>query len=321
MMIRHRLACPVAVGLAAVLLAAVALAVERRAPPPAFSSGQFRGTFYGAPSEALQGERPRLGQPALPPAARAAAAAPAGAAGMGEAAAGSQGNPFTRLISPASLEDEIKRVRLAFDATVTTPSAFRSGEFQNSRLHLNTLAALFAVIVEHQGDVRWKQDAAAARDLFARTAANCRTGSVQVYNEVRLRKDDLEDWVSGSGLADRQASGENDWMVIADRVPLMTYAEALLEGPLKQSTRNAEVIASEAEQVRRTAELLAVVGEILKQEGMPDADDEDYAALCQELIDAGAAVTRALDQADAAAVARGVGAVSQSCSRCHENYR
>lgn len=237
------------------------------------------------------------------------------------AAADGPGSQFTRLISPASLEDEIKRVRLAFDATVTTPSAFRSGEFQNARLHLNTLAALFAVIVEHQGDVRWKQDAAAARDLFARTAANCRTGSVQVYNEVRLRKDDLEDLVSGSGLADRQANSENDWMVIADRVPLMTYAEALLEGPLKQSTRNAEVIASEAEQVRRTAELLAVVGEILKQEGMPDADDEDYAALSQELIDAGAAVSRALDQADAAAVARGVGAVSQSCSRCHENYR
>ncbi len=316
-------------GWVAVAVAAIALAEERRAPSPSFSKDRYRGLFFRSADEAIRGQRPRVaaGNPADASGAAvgdtpAAASAPA-AASVSPTAAGPSATTsgFTRLVSPASLEDEIKRVRLEFEATITTPAAFRSGEFQKARLHLTTLASLFAVIVEHQGDVRWKRDAAAARDLLARSAANCKSGSAQVYNEVKLRKADLEDLVGGSGLAVRQAESENDWLTIADRVPLMKYAETLLDGPLKQGSRNAEAVVAERDQLRRSAELLAVVGEILRQDGMADADDEDYRSLCQELIDASTSVSLALDQQDAAAVSRAVGAVSQACSRCHESYR
>lgn len=315
-------------GSIAIASAAIAFAAERRAPSPSFSEGRFSGLFFRSADEAIRGERPSVAAGSAGGTAAGAtgetpapAGSPAAAATPSAAGATAAGNGFTRLISPASLEDEIKRVRLEFEAAITTPAAFKSGDFQKARLHLTTLASLFAVIVEHQGDVRWKRDAAAARDLLARSAANCKSGSAQVYNEVRLRKADLEDLVSGSGLAVRQAESDNDWLMIADRVPLMTYAEMLLDGPLKQGSRSAEAVAAEGDQLRRSAELLAVVGEILRQEGMADADDDDYRALCQELIDASAAVSAALDQQDAAAVGRAVGAVSQACSRCHESYR
>ncbi len=315
-------------GGALVVSAAVAFAAERRAPSPSFAGDRFSGLFFRSAEEAIRGERPSVAvgnasRTALAPAdgTQAAASSPATAAAPSIAAPGEATSGFTALISPASLEDEIKRIRLEFEAAITTPAAFKSGDFKQARLHLTTLAALFAVIVEHNGDVRWKRDAAAARDLLARSAANCKSGSAQVYNEVRLRKSDLEDLVNGSGLAVRQAESENDWLTIADRVPLMTYADQLLEGPLKQGSRSAEAVAAEGDQLRRSAELLAVVGEILRQDGMTDADDEDYRLLCQELIDASTAVSSALDQQDAAAVGRAVGAVSQACSRCHESYR
>ena len=309
-------------GCVVVASAAIALAAERRAPSPSFTENRYSGLFFRSAEEAIHGERPRI-------AAGTAGGAIAGGAGGASVVAatpptaGPNGasSGFTALISPQSLEDEIKRIRLEFEAAITTPAAFRSGDFQKARLHLTTLASLFAVIVEHEGDVRWKRDAAAARDLLARSAANCKSGTAQVYNEVRLRKADLEDLVSGSGLAVRQAESENDWLMIADRVPLMTYAEILLDGPLKQGSRSAEAVAAESDPLRRSAELLAVVGEILRQEGMADADDDDYRLLCQELIDASTAVSLALDQQDAVAVGRAVGAVSQACSRCHESYR
>lgn len=297
----------------------IVAATERRAPSPTFSGERFRDTFFDSAAEAIRGQRPRLGQPPQPSDSRPVPSRDLSS--RDESASTAAKSPFTGLISPTSLEDEIKRVRLQFDAAITTPTAFRSGDFQQARLHLTTLAALFAVVAEHDGDVRWKADAAAARDLFARSAANCKSGSAQVYNETKLRKADLEDLVSGSGLADRQAELENDWGLIADRVPLMTYAERLLDGPLKEGTRDAEAIASLAGRVRRSAELLAMVGQILKTEGLADADDADYAALCDELITASRAVSRALDREDAEAVRRGAGAVSQSCSKCHESYR
>lgn len=297
---------------------AIAIAGERRAAAPTFSGDSFRGTFFQSAGEAIRGQRPTLGQ-AIEPAPRVAAAAASKPASGG--GGGGEKNMFTTLISPASLEDEIKRVRLMFDAAITTPGAFKSGEFQTARLHLTTLASLFAVVVEHQGEVRWKSDAAAARDLFARSAANCKSGSPQVYNETKLRKADLEDIISGGGLSSRQAEAENDWSMIADRVPLMIYVESLLEGPLKSGSRNAESVKAEGDAVRRAAELMAAVGHILRTEGMVDADDDDYKSLCAELVEASRSVSLALDQGDAAAVGRAVGAISQSCAKCHESYR
>jgi cytochrome c556 len=101
----------------------------------------------------------------------------------------------------------------------------------------------------------------------------------------------------------------------------MIYAETLLEGPLKSGTRNEEAVKTEGDAVRRSAELMAVVGHILRTEGMVDADDDDYKTLCAEFVESSRSVSLALDQGDAAAVARAVGAISQSCAKCHESYR
>jgi hypothetical protein len=296
---------------------AVVYSAERRAPAPKFSGESFRGVFFTESSQAIRGTRPEMGTVQKSAAPAAVAKAPAGASGGSEAAV----SGFSALISPATLEDEIKRLRLEFDTGITTPAAFQSGGFQQARVQLTMMASLFAVINEHNGEVRWKKDAPAARDLFARTAVNCKSGSGQVYNEVKQRKADLEDLVSGSGLANRQAEAENDWGVVTDRVPLMIYLESLLEGPLKEGTQDANAVKAEGDRVRRAAELVGIVGEILTKEGLADADDTEYAAMCKEMTAAAGSISKALDQGDAAAVSKAAGAVSQSCAKCHESYR
>ena len=289
---------------------------ERRAPAPTFTNDSFRGVFFSDTSQAIRGERPQLGavREAVVPQGMATSVAT-------KSASNAPASGFSALISPATLEDEIKRIRLKFDSEVTTPAAFASGGFQTARVHLTVIASLFAIINEHNGDVRWKKDAAAARDLIARTASNCKSGSGQVYNEVKLRKTDLEDLVSGSGLADRQAEPENDWSMIADRVPLMNYLESVIEGPIKEGTRDEAAVKSEGDRVRRAAELIASVGEILTKEGLADSEDADYTALCREMSTAARGITLALDQGNAAAVSAAAGAVTQSCAKCHEGYR
>jgi cytochrome c556 len=296
---------------------AVVRSAERRAPAPKFAGESFRGVFFTESSQAIRGTRPEMGtvQKAVAP---TAVAKPAGGDTGGAQAALSG---FSALISPATLEDEIKRLRLEFETGITTPAAFLSGGFQEARVQLTVMASLFAIINEHNGDVRWKKDAPAARDLFARSAVNCKSGSGQVYNEVKQRKADLEDLVSGSGLANRQAEAENDWGVVTDRVPLMIYLEKLLEGPLKEGTQDANAVKAEADRVRRAAELVAVVGFILTKEGLADAEDDDYAAMCKEMTAAAGMISKALDQGDAAAVSKAAGAVTQSCAKCHESYR
>jgi len=287
---------------------------ERRAPAPKFTSDQLRAVFFNDLSEALRGERPPLAS------VRKSAQAAVAAANDTPAETESSADRWSPLISPTSLEDEVKRVRLHFDSVVTTPGAFNSGGYQDARLDLTVLATLFAVINEHGGEVRWKDQAAAARDLIARTAFNCKAGSTQVYNEAKARKADLQDLVSGSGLSSRDAEAENDWVMIADRSPLMEYADLLIEA-LEDATRDVASIKRDPERVKRNAELLSVIGEVFVQEGMDDADDEDYATLSRNLTKAGKEVAAALDLDDIEAIRKGTSAIRQRCDACHEQYR
>lgn len=292
---------------------------ERRAPKPKVDEEKMKAIFFADINDAFRGEAPTIASVRATAAAVAAVAAPAAASTGGDAAA-SGTDLWSSLISPQSLEDEIKRLKLEFDGVVTTPGAFNSGGYLDARLHLTVLASLFAVINQYSGEVRWKDQAAAARDLISRTAFNCKAGSTQVYNEAKLRKGDLQDLVAGSGLSSKDAEPETDWTMIADRSPLMEYAELVIES-LEDGARDEGTIKKETDLVKRNSELIAVLGEILAQEGMDDADDDDYAKLSRDMSGDGKAVTAALGRGDLEAVRLGVSKIRQKCDACHEQYR
>ncbi|WP_231602593.1 cytochrome c [Neorhodopirellula pilleata] len=294
-----------------------AIAQSQRAQPPEFNNAVTSRIFFSDLSSAFRGERPTLSK--LRQADAATVSANASTANEDES--GDSGGGWNKLISPISLEDEIKRVKLKYDSSITTPGAFNGGGYQDARLHLSVLASLFAVISEYSGDVRWKSEAKTARDLTAKTALACAAGSTPVYNEAQLRKADLQDLVSGSGLTAAKASEEpNDWEMIADRGPLMQYAEELLNRISDQS-RDAATAQENVDSVKRLAELLSVLGVILVQEGMDDAEDEDYAMLSGAMTKASRSVVAAIERQDFEAVRTAVGAITQSCSDCHEQYR
>ncbi len=292
---------------------------DRRLAAPKFSETQTNRIFFPSLSDALIGQRPSI--TSLQQQSNAAATAVQGKSASPSSTAGaSTGGGWSDLISPPSIEDEVKRVKLHFDSVVTTPGAFKSGGYQDARRDLSILAIMFAVIQEHPGEVRWKDQAAAARDLLSRSAFNCKAGSTQVYNEAKLRKADLQDLVSGSGLSNRSGEEQSDWSMIVDRAPVMEYAQELLDS-LQNVTNNAASVKSEPDQIRREAELLSVLGAVLTKEGMDDFDDEDYAALSKQMTKASIDVVGALNRGDADAVRKGVGSITQSCDACHEQYR
>ncbi len=312
------------VGLAGMLLTCVAFAADKRAPAPTFAADQLRDVFFDQLSDALRGERPQLATLRSRGATLAQGAEPAVAAALGVGPTANNADNdsagWSRLVSASSLEDEVKRVRLRFDAGMTTPGAFNGGGYQDARRDLSILATLFAVISEYNSDIRWKDQAAAARDLLARSAFNCKAGSTQVYNEAKLRKNDLQDLVSGSGLANREADPANDWSAIVDRSPLMEYVEGLTNA-LQDASNSEAAIASNSDVIRRQAELIAVVGHVIVQQGMDDADDEDYQRLSQAMTTASRDVVSAIERGDFASVRASVGAITQSCDACHEQFR
>ena len=302
--------------LATVYAASATSAQERRAPAPEFSKADTRGIFFESLEDAFRGPRPTIAS--VRKSSMDALNANVGSTANKEDSASGDGG-WAKLISTTAIEDEVKRLKLHFDSVVTTPGAFKSGGYQDARLDLSVLAMLFAIINDYTGEVRWKEQAAAARDLISRTAFNCKAGSTQVYNEAKIRKADLQDLVSGSGISSRDANEENDWSMIVDRSPLMEYAEYLSEA-IGDASRNAKETETNKDTVKRNAQLLAVVGKVLTMEGLDEADDEDYAALSLTMTEASTVVAQAIDRGNYD-LGKEIGAITQSCDSCHEQYR
>ena len=232
---------------AAFVVATLVIADERRAPRPKFGASEGQGIFYGSLDEAFRGGVPSLDR--LRATEKQAAAKTEPKQGGDDASSSGSGS-WAKLISPTSIEDEVKRIRLHYDTVVSTPGSFNGGGYLEARLDLSVLATLFAVIADYSEEIRWKKDAPAARDLIARTAYNCKAGSTQVYNEAKLRKVDLEDLVSGGGISGRDAEPTNDWTSIVDRSPLMEYLELLIES-LEDDVRDEKTYKSESERIKR----------------------------------------------------------------------
>src|SRR5205823_10891788 len=105
---------------------------------------------------------------------------------------------WSGLISAATIEDAIKSLKQQVDKEVTTLSDFKGKGHKLARRDYSLLAMLFGIAAEYEGDVRWKKDAAVARDAFARSAANFKVATDQAFNEAKARKEELTELVSGS---------------------------------------------------------------------------------------------------------------------------
>lgn len=295
-----------------------AIAQERRARPPKYSPGDFRGVFDDV-STVIRGDRPRVDQLQGSGAGKGASGTPAAAPSGSESTSSDQ--KWASLTEPVNLEDEVKRLKLHYDELVTTPARFNGGGFQDARTDLALLATLFAVISEFEGDVRFKKDAAIARDLLARSAVQVTTGSSETFEVAKARKADLQDIVSGSGLNRTAPTEATDWSLVTTRSPVMEYLELLLDDPLESGTTDAASVSDSMDDLKRSAAMVAVMAEVLNQPGMEGADDDDYRAFSDRMKKAALDLRSALQREDADAARLAVGAISQSCSACHDVYR
>ncbi|MCU0880622.1 MAG: hypothetical protein MUF06_22865 [Pirellulaceae bacterium] len=312
---------------AAVLLVSPSLAqtkapqAVRRAQPPKFdAAATAQSPFYrDAFAEGLVGNRPaNLGQ-----AASVASTGNGPAAGGGSPATGGvAGSGWSAIISSATVEDMVKGLKLQVDQNVTTPTDFAGKGYKVARRDFSILAMLFAIAGEYESEVRWKKEAPLARDVFARTAANAKVGTPQVYQEAKLRKDELTDLLNGSNpYGGKEAEAAAVWKDVCGRSPLMQHLEAAWEPALKPLLSDKAKFAANRDEIVKHAEMLAAIGQVLSKPGMPDADDEEYAKFCNELRDGARGIADAikLDNYDAAVA--GSARITKSCIQCHESYR
>ena len=292
--------------------------VRRAAPPPAWDAAAVSGTFLEDAFTGLQGQRPDF------------ATAPRGAggpsAGQGDAeavsaAGGGMGFKWSTLVSEETLTDEIKDMKAVVAAAVASPTDFKGGGYDKAREAFSSLALAFGAIAAYDQDVRWKKDAATARDLFARAGFNCKVGTDQSFAESKLRLADLEAMLDGGspeGKPDREEDFQ--WSQVAARPALMSRLESADDALAAAVAAKAD-FDRQLERVVHEAEIVAMIGEAIQQKEFEFHDDDTYRGYAAAMRDAATAARGAAGKKDYDGARAAVGALKKSCDACHGDYR
>lgn len=288
--------------------------VRARPPEALHRDRAITSAFLDDAFTTLDGQRPDFAAAAP----RSGSQATASAAGGADAPGGFR---WSTLVSPDTLADEVKQQRKALAAAVVSESDFKGGGYDAARNAFSAVALAFGIIAAHDGDVRWKKDAANARDLFARVGSNCKVGTTGSFKEARERVADLETLLDG-GSPDRKADRDEDfvWSQVAARPALMARLEAA------EASASA-AIASKADFDRAVAALLhdvemtAAIGEAIQQKDYEFHDDDTYRGYSSAMRDAALRARDAARKGDYDATRTAVGDLKKSCDTCHGDYR
>jgi hypothetical protein len=288
----------------------------RAAVPKTFED--TKGIFFNDVfKEGVVGARPDLGKAVV--GSGSPTTPTAGGTDDAPAAGGEFG--WSKIISNTTLEDEIKASKKVLDEEVSTPAKFAGNGYKVARKQFSVLAMMFAIIGEYDGEVRWKADGPAARDVFGRTASNCKVGTIQVFNEAKQRKADLEDLLGGGGLKNREGERKATWTAVTDRSPLMQRLELCQQGRMQPWVANKGEFSNHSEEMLHEAQLAAAFAEILMKDGMEDADDDEYKAFCVRLKKASLEIVDAVKSNNYDKARSAAGEIDKSCTECHQAYR
>lgn len=286
----------------------------KRVARPSFDDKEARKIFFENlfDGRVLAGDRP---SDLSASAARPGKPTDAGSESSSGTAAG-----WAAIVSGSTIEDEVKLARQALDESVTTPTEFAGRGYKSAQVQFTTLALLFGIASEYDGDVRWKSDAASARDAFARAAANAKAGgNSQVFSEAKSRKQDLQELINGSGFpAKGSVEPKTNWGQTCNRIPLMQRLEATQESRMREWVADKAAFKANKEKLLHEAQLVAAIGEVLGKEGMEDADAEEYKAFCLKLKKAALEVADAVKLDSDEAARKAVSNINTTCDQCHE---
>jgi cytochrome c556 len=289
----------------------------QRARPPVWSIDVLDAFFPDA-RIALVGPRPDYGRGAGDERQRAPSLS---AGGAPEARPQPPGAKWSSFVDAETIETEIKRLAQAVAADVTKPGPFKGGGFQAARRHFSQLAALFAVISEFDGPIRWQDIAPGLRESFARAGRNAKVGSDQTYAEAVARKQDLEELVRGARPQVPAAEKTAKWGEVADRPPLMQRLNVASQERLAKWLASETEFSRRADEIRHESQIIAMLAQIVSREGFDYWDDTEYAAYARELHTAAQEVINATELNNYDEARRALDRASKACADCHEGYR
>lgn len=297
-------------------LAAPPPAERLRARPPEHWPPLVQSTFFDDAFATLEGQRPdftALGSrptvvDATPP----------------EGSVARDGFRWSALVSAETLADEVKDQKGIVQEAIGSATTFKGGGYERARVAFSSIALVYGVIAAYDGDIRWKKEAAAARDLFGRVGANCKVGTDQSFAEAKARGADLGTLLEGNGLASRPDrdpdAGDPPWSQIAARPALMNRL-AQVDTVAAAASGSRTVFKEQLARLVHEVEIAAVIAEVIQRPDYEYHDDDTYRGYAAAMRAAAEAARAAAGRDDDDGFRTAVGNLKKSCDTCHGDYR
>ena len=279
-----------------------------RVQPPRWSPDVLDAFFEDA-REQLVGERPQLAEPSV--------AKPT----SGEGQVMEVAQKWSALIDAESLTAEIKRLHNQLTPALKKSASFQGGGNLLCQRDFGLLAVLFGVIDSFDAEIRWQRSAKLMQERCLQAGKNCKAASAQSFSAAKEMQTLLGELLRGQAPAGETTSQVADQPAWVDQTLLMQSMELAIKERLKPALSNKREFRKRSQLAFEQAQLLAVLAEVIQQEGYDYADDDTYLDQARQLRQAAQDLTQAARDKNYEAARAAAGRVGQSCSNCHEDYR
>ena len=231
-------------------------------------------------------------------------------------------NPgWSKVVSATTIEDEIKAVRLELQQQLQGQRDLQGDRLRRAHNDLAKLAVLFGIVSEYDEAIRWKPQAGFMRDHFARGAIASKRGGKEVFPTVRWMLQELDLLLAGEHVEMPGQPAELAWDDICERSLLMQWMMQIWKNDFEAQVGKQADFQDHRERIQHHADLVAGIATVLLQDGMEDADDDDYRDFAKLLMQHSRILRQAAEQNDYQAAKQQVALISYTCSSCHDSYR
>jgi len=234
--------------------------------------------------------------------------------------ASSAGLDWASYIAMDQLQEESKRIRNQFKTLLQTPAAYTT-DFEVVKMNGTVMSALAVIVAEAGEGVSWKPNAGYVRDFgFAINEAAKGPGKPN-YDATKAVYENMESVFSGSIPPDvPEPDAKRATADAVVRNYLMRRMKLAMDA-LKLNINTEAKLKSEADQALQEAMVLAALAKMITLEGYSSAEEAEYQAFANSMIDQCVMATQAVKDQDFMKFQDAINSVDKTCSDCHTQYR
>jgi len=232
----------------------------------------------------------------------------------------SSARDWTRFVSADEIQLEVKDIRLTLRQAFQSVQRY-NGQYKRVQVDGKVLAVLAAVVGEHPLAITWKDRAAHVRDLSAALADAVEGLGRKYYSPASNLYNQVDQLLSGNAPGKlKLASPQRAFEEFADRGTLMKRMQRA-DDWMKANASDEQSFQAETEQIRHESSFIALLTFVSSSRGYDLADEPEYQAQSQALIEAALDARQAAEKQNFTAFTDARERMKKACTACHLDFR